>query len=459
MKTMRLMVLVGTMLLCTTSCAPSAEAIPGDDVIALEGATLIDGAGGEPITDAAIVLAAGRVLRVGVVGDFTYSDAAEVVDLRGRWVLPGFVEMHAHLPRSVEARGDTLAQYLRHGVTTVVDLGAPDAGLALKDHEFPGPTPHVYSAGRIINGPGWLSGADLFAMVTSEEEVRAEVRRSVAAGADVIKVYAHLRADLLCTAIDEAHGLGVKVAGHLGVTSWLEAARCGIDMIVHSGIGGPTWELVPGAHRDRFRENILTPVAGLAEYDPSLFAEWRELVDLSDPLFEELVTTLREAGVVVDPNLVVIESIVFSDEPATAQRLSPGAEVVFGPHRASATWDDRDFDEVQATWPDFLDMVRRFHEAGVPLTAGTDLVNQWITAGPAYHRELELLVSAGIPPLEVISIATKNPAAFLGVAAEVGGVFEGGVADLVVLAADPLADISNTRAIEAVYRGGVHVQR
>jgi hypothetical protein len=263
----------------------------------------------------------------------------------------------------------------------------------------------------------------------------------------------------MCAAIDEAHRLDTKVVGHLGVTNWGEAVECAIDMIVHSGIGGPTWELVPEAHRERFRDNILTPTAGLAEYDPSLFADWRGEVDVLGPLFANLVTAMREAGVFVDPNLVVIESIVFSDDPVVQQRLNPDVSVDFGPHRASATWDEEDFDELQATWPTFVDIVRRFHEAGVPLTAGTDLVNQWITAGPAYHRELELLVSAGISPLEVITIATKNPASFLGLEADFGGVFEGSVADLVILDADPLESISNTRAIEAVYRDGQRLER
>jgi hypothetical protein len=446
-------------LLGVQACTPPRELIEGEQLLVLEGATLIDGSGRDPVSNAVVVVAEGRVLRLGVVGDFTYPDGTEVVDLRGRWLLPGLIEMHAHLPDSAEARADTLVAYLRYGVTTVVDPGASETGLALKDHDFGRPTPRVFSAGRFINGPGWLSGRSLFATLRSAEEVREEVERSVTGGADFIKIGPHLPPDLVCVAIDEAHRRDTKAVGHLGVTAWGEAVGCGIDMIVHSGLGGPTWELVSEANRERFRDNILTPVAGRPTYDASLFADWRSEVDLSAPAFQGLVAAMREAGVAIDPNLVMIESIVFSDDAAVQERLSPGVPVEFYRKSVSATWDEEDFAEVQATWPTFLDMVRQFHEAGLPLTAGSDLSNQWITAGPAYHRELELLVSAGISPLDVITIATKNPASFLGVDAEIGGVFAGSVADLVILRANPLESISNTQAIEAVYRAGQRVER
>ncbi len=107
----------------------------------------------------------------------------------------------------------------------------------------------------------------------------------------------------------------------------------------------------------------------------------------------------------------------------------------------------------------FLDMVWRFHEAGVPLTTGSDLDVPWITAGPTFHRGLELLVSTGISPLDVISIATRNAARFLEVEEDVGAVAEGRRADLVVLNANPLENISNTKAVDAVFFAGRRVDQ
>jgi imidazolonepropionase-like amidohydrolase len=99
-------------------------------------------------------------------------------------------------------------------------------------------------------------------------------------------------------------------------------------------------------------------------------------------------------------------------------------------------------------------MIRVFHERGVLLTAGTDYMNPWMTPGVAFHRELELLVSAGIPPLDVLRIATRNGAEALGILQEAGTIEAGKRADLVVLTADPLAAIANTRKIERVFLRG-----
>ncbi len=161
---------------------------------------------------------------------------------------------------------------------------------------------------------------------------------------------------------------------------------------------------------------------------------------------------------VVDPNLVVWESFIWGNDPATKARLDPGsavAEVARNPNTPG--WDEVDFQAVQAIWPLFLDMVRRFHEAGIPLTAGSDFGNAWITPGPALHRELELLVSAGFPEHDVLRMATVVPAQVLGAEHELGCLEKGCVADLVVLTRNPLEDIRNTRLIEAVYRAGRRV--
>jgi hypothetical protein len=453
-------------LLLTIGCGPRPELIDRPGVVVLEGATLIDGSGSAPVPSSAVVIEGERVLRVGAVGDFRYRDDAEVHDLTGRWILPGLVEMHAHLPAQPDDQERVLRAYLAHGVTTLANLAASpatglDAKARLASPEFEGP--RMFTAGRALNGPSWLDGFPIAVRVDSEREVREEVHRQASSGVDLIKVYAHLAPDLVCAAVDEAHRAGLRAVGHLGETSWTHALECGIDILVHSALAGPTWELLNDPDQERFRRNVFPPRDGLAAYDPLLWNEWTERVDLDGSRFQHLLVLLRRPGVAVDPNLVVFESFVWSDAPALRRRaafLSPADAEAAGaePHPATASWTPAGFESARSAWPVFLEMIRRFHEAGVVLTAGSDFGNTWLTPGAALHRELELLASAGIPPLDVLSIATRNAAEALGASGEIGVVAPGALADLLVLDRDPLEDVANVRSVVAVLQGGRRVE-
>ena len=458
-------ILTVSILVCLIvgSCTQQAELIEGEALVVFEGATLIDGTGAAPVPDAVIVLQGDQILRIGKKGDFRYPDDATIYDLEGKWVIPGLIEMHAHLPAPA-FQEEVLRTYVAFGVTTLFNPAAtPETGVEVREQVASGELfgPAIYSAGEAINGTSFLDGSARWVIVETEEAVREEVQRQADMGVDYIKFYAHLPPDLARVTVEEAHRIGLKVVGHLGKTGWHEAARAGIDVILHSVLSGPTWELVPAARRDDFRNNYLPSANYPEDYDPSLFRQWRSLVDLDGPELETLIELLLDNKTVVDPNLVVYESILWGNDPATRERLEPDFAPVpmrmqwrQGLNPSTATWTEEDFAEVQATWPVFIEIVRRFHERGVPLTADTDLANPWITPGPALHREYELLVSAGIPPLDVLTIATDNPAIALGIIDEVGTIETGKRADLVILTADPLLDIRNTRAIEAVIKGG-----
>ncbi len=448
----------------SAACPPRAELVEGEALIVLEGATLIDGTGAGPSDSTVVVLEREMIKRIGKLGTLRYPADAQVLDLRGRWLVPGFVDMHSHIPAPPD-QDQILRTYLAFGVTTLMNpVATPETGIepkaALATGGLIGPT--MFTAGRGLNGASAFDNFSIFVRVDSEADARAEVERQAAAGVDFIKIFAHLEPVLVAAAIDEAHARGLKVTGHLGRTSWREAIDSGIDVLLHSALAGPTWELVPELERTRFRNNIFPPRNGLAKYEASLFREWRELVDLHGPLFHDLVTVIVERDVTVDPNLVVFESIIWGDDEEARERLEPEvapeswAEAWRSQsvNPSTADWDEDDFAEAKATWPLFLEMIRIFHERGVRMTAGSDLANPWITPGVAYHRELQLLVSAGIPPLEVLSIATRNAAETLGVLHTFGTVEEGKRADLVVLGANPLDDIRNTRAILAVIQRG-----
>ena len=236
-------------LVITLGCTPAGEQLEGEGLLVLEGATLIDGTGTAPLPDAIVVIQDAQIFRVGRMGDYRYPDNTRVMNLAGRYLLPGFIEMHAHLTtgpivpdtvdgrkvfRSIYNRGaseDYLRTLLAMGITAVRNPAGPtEEAIALRnsvaDSQLLGPT--IFTAGNlIVAAPSYWVG--LSTEVQSENEVREEVRRQAMAGVDYVKLYFSLRPELVRAGIDEAHAQGIKAIGHLGVTSWTEAAEAGID--------------------------------------------------------------------------------------------------------------------------------------------------------------------------------------------------------------------------------------
>jgi imidazolonepropionase-like amidohydrolase len=186
---------------------------------------------------------------------------------------------------------------------------------------------------------------------------------------------------------------------------------------------------------------------------------WLEWLDLDGPAVDSMLTALHARRISVDPTLVAYHTkfwwrdSIYQRDPEAG--LSP--EVlenwrVLG--MPTADWRADEFDRAQAAWPKMLALVARMHRAGVRLTTGSDLASPWVIPGVGLHQELALLVSAGIPPAEVLRMATRNGAEALGLLAQTGTVEQGKRADLLVLDADPLRDIRNTRRIRQVIVGG-----
>ncbi len=250
---------------------------------------------------------------------------------------------------------------------------------------------------------------------------------------------------------------GLRVIGHLGQTTWTEAAELGIDALAHSWYAGLAHSVAPPQHRAEFRDFYIPN----ARFDPALFRKWRDVVDPNGVEVAQLASLLRERRIALDPNLVLGEAVTWGDDPAALERLEPA----FAPpesaaswrrsrHPYSAGWPAEARAEAKRAFPLMVQAIRVFHDRGVLLTAGTDYMNPWMTPGVAFHRELELLASAGIPPLQALRIATRNGAEALGILNEAGTIEAGKRADLVVLTADPLAAIANTRKIERVFLRG-----
>lgn len=445
--------------------AAPASAPPAARIEIIENIAVIDGTGAAPIRDARVVIEDGRIRAVGRRSAIAAPPGAARLDGGGGTLMPGFVDMHAHVtlgPVELDRSGATpvmralpdkdvarrsLALLLANGVTTIRDPGG-EAAVGVRDSVARGliEGPRMFVAGAVIDR---LTFPGLSTSVKTADEVRAEVRRQVANGVDMVKLYAYLTPDLIGAGVDEAHRFGVPAIAHVMMTSWTEAARLGLDGIVH--IPGWSPKLLPAASRSKYASMMATG---------QFMFGWFDLADLEGPELNEAISAIASRGMHFDPTLVVFERAVRGDDSTITHspQLRDAAPALVKNWREFFTfnigWSAADFARARATWPKVLRLTRLLYDRGVMITAGTDANNPWVVPGESFHRELELLVDAGIPPLDVIRIATHNGAAALGRLAEIGTIEPGKRADLVLVKGDPSRRIGETREVLWVMQSG-----
>ncbi len=426
-------------LACLTAllaaCAPRHK-----DRIALVGGNIISGAGDAVLRDAVIVVYQGRIETVAPREGFAIPKTAVEVDVTGRWIIPGLIDGHAHTERWA------LGRYVAAGVTSLRDLhGQGDSILALKEEVSLGGVvaPRIYSAGAMIDGIPPTYG-DATGIRDGDQARRAVDARAVA-GVDYIKTYTRITPELFKPLLDEAGTFNLKITAHLGLTDALTAMKLGVASIEHmSG--------VPEASGNA--EKFYT------EHRKSFFAGWnyfeRSWASLDSSSLTRVATALAEGRVTLVPTLVLHETFSRLDDPAVLGsddvKSVPDSIVArwnVPDLKARAGWDDAQFAAFRASRANQDLFLRAFRSAGGRIVAGTDAANQMLVPGWSLHTELELLVNAGLTPEDAIETATRNTAQLLG-ADSLGLVAPGKLADLVVLKANPLTDIRNTRSVERV---------
>jgi imidazolonepropionase-like amidohydrolase len=426
-------------------CLLSGCRMEPPDGVALVGATLIDGTGGPALPDAVVVVRRGRIESVGSGADFTLPARTVEVNARGRWIIPGLIDAHAHVARWA------LPRYLAWGVTTVRDVhGTLDSILGLRRAVARGTLagPRIYSAGAMIDGEPTTYPDALGARTGAE--ARKDVDRLVNAGVDFIKIYTRVDPPLLKAILDEAKTFNLRVSGHLGLTDAVTAAQGGIASIEHmSG--------VPEAA-------VTDPSPLYAAHRQDFFTGWtafeKSWGGLDSATLERVALELAARRVTLVPTLVLHDTFSRLDDPAVVQdtmlREVPGEEQRrwnVPDMVARAHWTAADFPEFRRARPSQDRFLRLFQAAGGRIATGTDASNQLLIPGYSEHEEMALLVGAGLAPREALLAATRNGALLLGVDS-LGLIAAGKVADLVVLKADPLADIRNTLAVERVMTRG-----
>ena len=444
--------------------AHASKALEADaEVLAVVGATLIDGIGNQPRNDTAVVLAGDRIVWVGNRRDVVVPEGAQVVEARGRFVIPGLWDLHTHLTSSREEVYPPL--YIANGVTGIREMWGDAALHALRDRIEGGRLlgPRIVIASDIIDGPSsvWPDATQ----VANADEGRAAVRAAKAEGADFVKVYSFLDRDTLAAIVEEGRVLGLPVAGHL---PWrvpaVQASDFGMRGMEHL-FGLPT--AVSGREAEIQRTLADTPI------DP---ARPRKFYDLAreldrqassayDPIkAQALYARLARNGTWQSPTLTVLR---VASSPADTYADDPRLKYI--PADVRAYWSQR-ITELAPSTPEQIAQQREFlrfrlrmvgemYAAEVGVIGGTDAPNPYTFPGFGVHDELQLLVEAGLTPMQALRCMTADAARFLGMQESVGTIAPGKAADLVLLDADPLGAVRNTRKIHSVVVRGRMLSR
>ena len=400
----------------------------GESPVAFIGGVVIDGNGGAPVENGVVLVRDGRIEAVGEAARVRVPTDARVIDLEGRAVLPGLADMHVHLMGGWDGVGSDWLGYQRYlnallysGVTTVFDLGnVMPFVLQLRDEVAAGTItgPRIYCVGPLVDDadPSWPPFSVGLVIDSQVADVVAMLERS---GVDAVKAYGGLSVPLLRELVEVASGSSLPVIADL----W---SRNGSYDVTAAGI------------------------AALAH------APTREIDQLSfDLIVERKTMVITTLAVQESHSRRRFEEPAFLDHPLIANTTPPAFLAALREH---ATQDLTDEDKKAAAANGVkLDIatknVQRLHRAGVLLVAGTDAPYPGVAQGEGIHRELELLVEAGLSPLEAITTATRNAALLIG-AEDWGTITAGKVADLIVVEGRPDRDIRRTRDIHMVMQGG-----
>lgn len=439
---------------CAAACgsAGGASGSETDGVVAVVDVTVI------PMDSERLLLRQTVVIRDGLIAELGPAAAVQVpadaqrIDGTGLYLMPGLIDAHVHLRDPSE-----LLSYVAHGVTGVVQLSGPSGNvpdvMELRERvargDFLGP--NIYTSGRILDGePPVFPGVS--SIVRTPDDARRLVEAQLAAGADFIKVYNNLTSDALLAVTRAAHDHGVTVWGHIPriegrATALQQALAAGLDVIAH---GEEVFFTM--LHRDV--ESQLD----------------RELVpNVDKDLLSDAVRLIQEKGAAVIPNLsfVAMTRAQLDDvqrlwTDPEAQFLHPTVLNMWRQQNPTSRRDLRRFDlRERGKQVVVRQLTLALNDAGVPLLLGTDASAPGMFPGKSAHIELTELVATGLTPFQALATGTSTPGRFLTKhlrgGPPVGTVAAGSRADLLLLNADPLTDISHVARIAAVIvRGEWH---
>jgi imidazolonepropionase-like amidohydrolase len=383
------------------ACARPEAAAGAPAALLFTGGYVVDPAAEGAPRRADVLVVGGRIAAVGTAVRAPAN--ARRVDVGGRYLVPGLWDMHAHVA-AIGATGDALEDYVRHGVLGIRDMGGrADEVLALRsavaENRLLGPTMVV--AGPTLNG---AASADFHRAVRTAEEARAAVQALRAEGVDFIKIHRQTSREAFFAIRDQARAEGLPLSGHVPLAiGWIEAAEAGMRTVEH----------VQGIVESEIREGV-EPVR----------ATFEAIERLEGARGDAIFAALARGGTAWTPTLIYYENSWLSDSPERRALK----ERAYGRMRP---------------------LVLRAARAGVPILAGTDLMER---RGQGLLDELSRLVAAGLTPREALAAATTSPRAVAGRGP--GAIRVGEEASFIVLRGNPLERIENVAALSLVLLRG-----
>ena len=430
----RLLIVVSLTMASATIVAAQSKAIAVTDV------TLIDGTGARPRV-VTVIVEGDRITAIARNGRQPIPTGATIVAGRGKYLIPGMWDMHVHIG-GYEEGTKVLPRLVAYGITGVRDMASPvDDILRLRRESVDGTLlgPQIVAAGPILQRPLPFKTPPLVRTVT-DADAKQVVDELQAKGVDFIKVGDTLTRDAYFRSASEAKRLGLSFAGHLPVSvTALEATQAGQRSIEHFGSAGFRNVLIACSSAEaglmsEVRDALTSALAGGPSPDEKLYRSQflTRLVETYDRRkAAALFSAFKKNGTWQVPTLGALRSVW----DARRTQLKPDD--------AAAT---------ESAAKKTVEMFADLRKAGVKVLAGSDLPAS--TGVPPLHDELVALVRAGMTPQEALQASTRNAAEFIGRIADEGTVEVGKKARLVLLEADPLTDIANTRRVAAVVLGG-----
>jgi imidazolonepropionase-like amidohydrolase len=432
-------------LVTTSAIISAAVARAAERPLVIANTTIFDSASKTRVAGQTLIVKEGRFTAVGPAGGKDeYPAGTNVIDGRGKFVIPGLIDAHVHLVHRIDyahVTGDEiLPLFLTAGVTSVRSTGDEIIAQSVVAHfaeSHPRSCPRVFLASGLIDGNPPIH-KDIGIPITDPAKVPELVADMAAWKVTTLKIYAGQVRPVGREVIREGHRRGLVVTAHIGRYTAQEAIEDGIDCLEHI-TSVFDFAFSPDAPRGR---------------------EGRANLNLESREAQALVAALAEHHVMVNPTLTVYRNMLLLSDLEEIYNHSDNALV---PERLKEHWTSYRLSQGhtpgtralrQKEFARYQALTRVLYQAGVSLLVGTDAAEPYCPPGWSLHQEMELLVESGVPAADVLAAATLQNARVLKADEELGGIAVGKRADCVILDADPTVDIRHTRRIHAVIRDG-----